>query len=76
ATLILAAVATPIVITVTGIISLDLSVSMVPGYHFTIFPPYFVSGALFSGFSTVALLAVLLRALFGLRDLVTDTHLD
>ena len=76
ATLILAAVATPIVATVTGIISLDLSVSIVPGYHFTIFPPYFVCGALFSGFSTVALLAVLLRSLFGLRDLVTDIHLD
>ncbi|MFC3283523.1 NrfD/PsrC family molybdoenzyme membrane anchor subunit [Litchfieldella rifensis] len=76
ATTILAALATPIVVTVTGIISLDLAVSIVPGYHFTIFPPYFVAGALFSGFSTVALLAVALRSLFKLHDLVTLTHLD
>jgi molybdopterin-containing oxidoreductase family membrane subunit len=71
-----AALATPIVVTVTGIISLDLAVSIVPGFHFTIFPPYFVAGALFSGFSTVALLAVILRRLFRLEDLVTPIHLD
>ncbi|MBB3189666.1 NrfD/PsrC family molybdoenzyme membrane anchor subunit [Halomonas cerina] len=73
---VLSAVAAPIVVTVTGIISLDLAVSIVPGYHFTIFPPYFVAGALFSGFSTVALLAVILRRMFRLQDLVTRTHLD
>lgn len=76
ATMVLAALATPIVVTVTGIISLDLAVSIVPGYHFTIFPPYFVAGALFSGFATVALLAVVLRSLFKLHDLITLTHLD
>ena len=76
ATMIMAAVAAPIVLSVTGIISLDLAVSIVPGYHFTIFPPYFVAGALFSGFSTVALLAIVLRWMFGLHDLVTATHLD
>lgn len=76
ANMILAALATPIVVTVTGIISLDLAVSIVPGFHFTIFPPYFVAGALFSGFSTVALLAVVLRSLFNLKDLVTPMHLD
>jgi len=61
---------------VTGIISLDLSVSIVPGYHFTIFPPYFVCGALFSGFATVIILAVSLRSLYGLHDLITPTHID
>ncbi|TDX32314.1 quinol:cytochrome c oxidoreductase quinone-binding subunit 1 [Modicisalibacter xianhensis] len=76
ANMILSSVAAPIVVAVTGIISLDLAVSIVPGYHFTIFPPYFVAGALFSGFSTVALLAVVLRSMFGLQDLVTRTHLD
>ncbi|MFD2189581.1 NrfD/PsrC family molybdoenzyme membrane anchor subunit [Pistricoccus aurantiacus] len=76
ANMVMAALATPIVVTVTGIISLDLAVSIVPGFHFTIFPPYFVAGALFSGFSTVALLAVVLRSLFNLKDLVTRVHLD
>lgn len=76
ATRILAGLAAPVVVTVTGIISLDLAVSIVPGYHFTIFPPYFVAGALFSGFATVALLAVVLRWMFSLQDLVTRVHLD
>jgi len=76
ATLILAGCAAPIVAAVTGIVSLDLAVSIVPGFHFTIFPPYFVAGALFSGFATVALLAVVLRWMFSLHDIVTPTHLD
>ncbi len=71
-----AILAAPIVVSVTGIISLDLAISIVPGFHFTIFPPYFVAGALFSGFATVALLAILMRSLFGLRDLITRRHLD
>ena len=75
-TMVFAAVAAPIVFTVTGIISLDLSVAIVRGFHFTIFPPYFVAGAIYSGFCTVALLAIVLRAMFGLRDLVTERHLD
>jgi molybdopterin-containing oxidoreductase family membrane subunit len=74
--MVLAAVATPIVFTVTGIISLDLSVIIARGYHFTIFPPYFVAGAIYSGFCTVALLAIVLRSMFGLKDLVTERHLD
>lgn len=73
---VLAVVAAPIVVSVTGIISLDLAVSIVPGYHFTIFPPYFVAGALFSGFSTVAMLAIVMRSMFGLKDLITTRHLD
>lgn len=73
---VLAVVAAPVVVSVTGIISLDLAVSIVPGYHFTIFPPYFVAGALFSGFATVAMLAITMRSLFGLKDLITRQHLD
>lgn len=75
-TMVFAAVAAPIVLSVTGIISLDLSVSIVRGFHFTIFPPYFVAGALYTGFATVALLAIVLRSMFGLQDLVTKHHLD
>jgi len=73
---VLAAVAAPIVVSVTGIISLDLAVSLVPGFHYTIFPPYFVAGALFSGFATVSLLAVITRRFFHLEDLITRRHLD
>lgn len=76
ATGVFAAAAAPVVVLVTGIISLDLAISVVPGFHFTIYPPYFVSGALFSGFATVAILAIVLRWMFGLHDLVTDKHLD
>ena len=68
---VLAVIAVPIVVSVTGTISLDLAVSIVPGFHFTIFPPYFVAGALYSGFATVAIIAIVLRALFGFRDLIT-----
>lgn len=76
AVLVLAAVSAPIVLSVTGIISLDLAVTIVPGYHFTIFPPYFVAGALYSGFATVAILAIVFRSMFKLHDLITLRHLD
>ncbi len=76
ATLILSGCAAPIVCFVTGTISLDLAVTIVPGYHFEIFPPYFVCGALLSGFATVGLLAVILRWMFSLKDIVTRVHLD
>ncbi|SDR72261.1 quinol:cytochrome c oxidoreductase quinone-binding subunit 1 [Halopseudomonas litoralis] len=76
ANMVLAVIAAPLVVSVTGIISLDLAVSIVPGYHFTIFPPYFVAGALFSGFATVAMLAITMRSLFTLKDLITRQHLD
>jgi molybdopterin-containing oxidoreductase family membrane subunit len=76
ATLVLAAVAAPIVVSVTGTISMDLSVSIVPGFHFTIFPPYFVAGALYSGFATTAIIAILVRRLFGLDDLITEDHVN
>lgn len=73
---ILAGLSAPIVFAVTGTISLDLAVSIVPGYHFTIFPPYFVAGALFSGFATVVIIAAIVRSLFSLQDMVTALHLD
>jgi molybdopterin-containing oxidoreductase family membrane subunit len=76
ATLVLAALAAPIVASVTGTISLDLSVSIVPGYHFTIFPPYFVAGAIYSGFATVIIIAVIVRGLFGITDIVTTDHIE
>jgi molybdopterin-containing oxidoreductase family membrane subunit len=67
--LILAAIATPLVLSVHSIVSMDFSVSLLPGWHTTIFPPYFVAGAIFSGFAMVMTLAVLARTAFGLKDI-------
>ena len=67
----LAALATPLVLSVHTIVSFDFAVSQVPGWHTTIFPPYFVAGAVFSGFAMVVTLMVPARAYFGLKDLVT-----
>jgi Ni/Fe-hydrogenase subunit HybB-like protein len=58
------------------IVSLDFAIGNTPGYHSTIFPPYFVAGALFSGFSMVLTLAIPLRRFFGLEDLITLRHLE
>ncbi|HSO06356.1 MAG TPA: NrfD/PsrC family molybdoenzyme membrane anchor subunit [Pelomicrobium sp.] len=74
--LLLAAFATPLVISVHSVISLDFAVSIVPGYHSTVFPPYFVAGALFSGFCMVVTIAVPLRRVFGLQDFITLRHFD
>ena len=57
-------------------VSFDFAVSQVPGWHTTIFPPYFVAGAIFSGFAMVVTLMVPARAFFGLKDLITIRHLD
>lgn len=73
--LLLAGLATPLVISVHSIVSLDFAVGNTPGYHSTIFPPYFVAGALFSGFAMVVTLAIPLRRTFGLHDFITDRHL-
>ena len=73
--LLLAGLATPLVVSVHTIVSLDFAVGNTPGYHSTIFPPYFVAGALFSGFAMVVTLAIPLRAAFGLRDFITGRHL-
>jgi len=72
----LAALATPLVVSVHSIVASDFAVGIVPGWHSTIFPPYFVAGALFSGFAMVLTIAIPLRAAYGLNDLVTDRHLD
>lgn len=73
---ILAALATPLVLSVHTIVSFDFAVSQVPGWHTTIFPPYFVAGAIFSGFAMVVTLMVPARLLFGLENLITIRHLE
>ena len=74
--LILAALATPLVLSVHSVVSFDFAVSQLPGWHTTIFPPYFVAGAIFSGFAMVVTLAVPARELFGLKNFITLRHLD
>ncbi len=74
--LILAGLATPLVVSVHSIVSLDFAVGIVPGWHSTIFPPYFVAGAIFSGFAMVLTLAIPLRAFYHLYDFITPRHLD
>ena len=74
--LILAALATPLVLSVHSVVSFDFAVSILPGWHTTIFPPYFVAGAIFCGFAMVVLLAVPVRAIFGLEDIITMRHLE
>ena len=74
--LILAGLAAPLVVSVHSIVSFDFSVTIVPGWHSTIFPPYFVAGAIYSGFAMVLTIAIPLRAVYRLHDLVTDRHLD
>jgi molybdopterin-containing oxidoreductase family membrane subunit len=71
-----AALATPLVVSVHSVVSTDFALAIVPGWHETIFPPYFVAGALFSGFAMVLTIAIPLRAVYGLKDFVTDRHLD
>jgi molybdopterin-containing oxidoreductase family membrane subunit len=73
--LLMAGLATPLVISVHSVVSLDFSFGLVPGWHSTIFPPYFVAGALYSGFAMAIVIAVPLRSAFRLRDLITDRHL-
>jgi Ni/Fe-hydrogenase subunit HybB-like protein len=72
----LAALATPLVISVHSIVGMDFAFSVVPGWHSTIFPPYFVAGAVFSGFAMVVTIAIPLRAAFGLQDFITLRHLN
>lgn len=73
--LLLAGLATPLVVSVHTVVSLDFAVGNTPGYHSTVFPPYFVAGALYSGFAMVLTLAIPLRRVFGLHDFITDRHL-
>jgi molybdopterin-containing oxidoreductase family membrane subunit len=74
--LILAGIATPLVLSVHTIVSYDFAVSLLPGWHTTIFPPYFVAGAIFSGFGMVLTLMLPLRAIYKLEDLITPYHID
>jgi Ni/Fe-hydrogenase subunit HybB-like protein len=74
--LILAGLSTPLVLSVHSIVSLDFSVSQLPGWHTTIFPPYFVAGAIFSGFGMVLTLLIPLRKIYHLEDLITERHVD
>jgi Ni/Fe-hydrogenase subunit HybB-like protein len=74
--LLLAGLATPLVLSVHTVVSFDFSVAIVPGWHTTIFPPYFVAGAIYSGFAMVLTLAIPLRKAYGLEDFITMRHLD
>src|SRR3979411_3123063 len=74
--LLLAGLATPLVLSVHTVVSFDFAVAILPGWHSTIFPPYFVAGALFSGFAMVLTLAIPIRALYGLEDFITLRHLE
>lgn len=76
ASLLLAGLATPLVVSVHTVVSFDFSVAILPGWHSTIFPPYFVAGAIYSGFAMVMTLAIPIRKFYKLEDLVTMRHLD
>lgn len=73
--LLLAGLSTPLVLSVHTIVSFDFAVSLLPGWHTTIFPPYFVAGAIFSGFAMVLTLMLPIRAIYGLHDLITMHHI-
>ena len=74
--LLLAALATPLVLSVHSVVSFDFAVSVLPGWHTTIFPPSFVAGAIFSGFAMVVMLAIPARQFFGLKDVITLRHIE
>jgi len=74
--LLLAALATPLVLSVHSVVSFDFAVAQLPGWHTTIFPPYFVAGAIFSGFAMVLSLAIPARELWGLKNFITMRHIE
>src|SRR5690606_38497618 len=74
--LVLAGLATPLVLSVHSIVSSDFAMGQTPGWHSTIFPPYFVAGAIYSGFAMVLTLLIPARALFRLEHVITERHLD
>ena len=74
--LLLAGLATPLVLSVHTIVSLDFAVGIIPGWHATIFPPYFVAGAIYAGFAMVLLLTIPLRKLYGLEGFITMRHME
>ncbi|MBC8063746.1 MAG: polysulfide reductase NrfD [Chlorobia bacterium] len=74
--LLLAGLSTPLVLSVHTIVSYDFAMSIVPGWNVTVFPPYFVAGAVFAGFAMVLLIGLPLRAWYGLKDMITMKHID
>jgi Ni/Fe-hydrogenase subunit HybB-like protein len=74
--LLLAGLATPLVVSVHTVVSFDFAISMLPGWHTTVFPPYFVAGAIYSGFAMVLTLAIPIRTVYGLEDFITSRHLQ
>jgi molybdopterin-containing oxidoreductase family membrane subunit len=74
--LLLAGLSTPLVLSVHSVVSTDFATSVIPGWHTTIFPPYFVAGAIFSGFALVMTLAIIARKIYGLEDFITINHLE
>lgn len=74
--LLLAGLSTPLVLSVHSVVSTDFATSVIPGWHTTIFPPYFVAGAIFSGFAMVMTLALVARKIYGLEHLITLRHLE
>jgi molybdopterin-containing oxidoreductase family membrane subunit len=74
--LIMAALATPLVFSVHSVVSFDFAVGQLPGWHTTIFPPYFVAGAIFSGFAMVLTLMIPARAIFKMKHIITDLHVE
>jgi molybdopterin-containing oxidoreductase family membrane subunit len=74
--LLLAGLATPLVLSVHTVVSFDFAIAILPGWHTTIFPPYFVAGAIYSGFAMVLMLAIPIRKWYGLEDFITIRHLE
>src|SRR5260370_27850268 len=74
--LLLGGLATPLVVSVHTVVSFDFAIAIMPGWHTTIFPPYFVAGAIYSGFAMVLVLAIPLRRFYGLQDFITQRHLQ
>ena len=74
--LLLAGLSTPLVLSVHTVVSFDFSIGIIPGWHATIFPPYFVAGAIYAGFAMVLTLAIPLRVMYGLEDFLTMRHLE
>ncbi len=76
ACLLLGGLATPLVLSVHTVVSFDFTIAILPGWHSTIFPPYFVAGAIYSGFAMVLVLCIPIRAVYGLHNLLTTRHLN
>ena len=74
--LVLAGLATPLVLSVHTIVSFDFATSVIPGWHTTIFPPYFVAGAIFSGFAMVNTLLIIMRKVSNLENYITVQHIE